>query len=53
MFCLVTRNLSSSICLLGDAFYLGWSSIVCQYLPEEDPADCLSGLSSVASLSLW
>ena len=22
-------------------------------LPEEDPADCLSGLSSVASLSLW
>ena len=28
MFCLVTHNLSSSICLLGDAFYLGWSSIV-------------------------
>ena len=50
---LITHNLSSSICLLGEAFYLGWSSIVCQYLPEEDPADCLSGLSSVASLSLW
>ena len=28
MFSLVTHNLSSSICLLGDAFYLGWSSIV-------------------------
>ena len=28
MFCLVTHNLSSSICLLGDAFYLSWSSIV-------------------------
>ena len=131
---LITHNLSSSICLLGDAFYLGWSSMsvniflkrillivcldwalwrhclcgelqsacftvccqvspnvflqiclrsyfdifldhpqsffqylsagwcvlselvlncVCQYLPEEDPADCLSGLSSVASPSLW
>ena len=50
---LITHNLSSSVRLLGDAFYLSWSSSVCQYLPEEDPADCLSGLSSVASLSLW
>ena len=24
---LITHNLSSSICLLGDAFYLGWSSM--------------------------
>ena len=49
-----THNLSSSICLLG------WCVLselvlncVCQYLPDEDPADCLSGLSSVGSLSLW
>ena len=50
---LITHNLSSNICLLGEAFYLCWSSIVCQYLSKEDPADCLSGLSSVALLSLW
>ena len=25
---LITHNLSSSICLLGDAFYLSWSSIM-------------------------
>ena len=25
---LITHNLSSSICLLGDAFYPSWSSIV-------------------------
>ena len=49
----ITHNLSSNLsaewCVLSELD----PNYICLYLPEWDPADCLSGLSSVASLSLW